>query len=128
MSLNLHKDVNYHAWAVPMSGVDKTADQLQSYHQEGGTLLVFSVVLLSLEGQFRRLLVSDCHVVSGKALIKGSFQMSQSEPKRCSWYMEEGQELSMTCVARAAQRLLLQLMTATYGFQLGGTLKSTPPC
>ena len=26
-------------------GVGKTADQFQSYHQEGGTLLVFSVVL-----------------------------------------------------------------------------------
>ena len=34
----------------------------------------------------------------------------------------------MTCVAQAAQRLPLQLMTANYGFQLGGTLKATPPC
>ena len=39
----------------------------------------------------------------------------------------ETQELSMTCVTQAVQRLLLQLMTATYGFQLGGTLEATPP-
>ena len=30
-------------------GVGKTADQFQSYHQEGGTLLVFSVVMPCLE-------------------------------------------------------------------------------
>ena len=38
-------------------GVGKTADQFQSYHQEGGTLLVFSVVLPCLEGQLRLLIV-----------------------------------------------------------------------
>jgi hypothetical protein len=40
----------------------------------------------------------------------------------------EIQELSMTCLAQAAQVLLLQWMTATYGFQLGGTLTAMPPC
>ena len=36
-----------------------------------------------------------------------------------TWVGIEIQELSMACVAQDAQRLLLQLMTATYGFQLG---------
>ena len=41
----------------------------------------------------------------------------------------EIQELSMTCITQATQRLLLlQLMTATYGFQFRGTLKATLPC
>ena len=64
-------------------GVGKTADEFQSYHQEGSTLLVLSVVLPCLEGQFRRLLVSTLLRVSGRALIKGSFQTSQRELKRC---------------------------------------------
>jgi hypothetical protein len=38
----------------------------------------------------------------------------------------EIQKLSMTCLAQAAQGM--QWMTATYGFQLGGTLTATPPC
>ena len=64
--------------------------------------------------------------------------LSSREVSRCLWVNQsdvvrtwggtEIQELSMTCVALAAQRLLLQLMTATYGFQLGGTLKAMPPC
>ena len=53
--------------------------------------------------------------------------MNQSDVVR-TWGDTEIQELSRTCVAQAAQRLLLQLMTATCGFQLGGTLKATPPC
>jgi len=40
----------------------------------------------------------------------------------------EIQELSMTCLAQASQGLLLQQMTVTYRFQLGGTLTATPPC
>ena len=52
--------------------------------------------------------------------------MNQSDVLR-TWGGTEIQELSMTCVAQAAQSLLLQLLTATYGFQLGGTLKATPP-
>ena len=39
-------------------GVGKIADLFQSYHQEGGTLLVLSVVLPCLEGQLRLLIVS----------------------------------------------------------------------
>ena len=64
--------------------------------------------------------------------------LSSREVSRCllinksdvvrTWGGTEIQELSIRCVAQAAQRLLLQLMTATYGFQLGGTLKATPPC
>ena len=69
-------------------GVGKTADQFQSYHEEGRTLLVLSVDLPCLEGQFRRLIVSHCYVVSGWALIKGIFQTSQNEPKRCCSDME----------------------------------------
>ena len=34
----------------------------------------------------------------------------------------------MTCIAQAAQRQLLQFMTTTYGFQFGGTPRTTPPC
>ena len=41
------------------------------------------------------------------------------------WGGTEIHELSMACVAQAAQKLLLQLMTATYGFQLEATLKAT---
>ena len=52
--------------------------------------------------------------------------MNQSDVVR-TWRGTEIQELSMTCVAQAAQRLLL-LTIATYGFQLGETLKATPPC
>ena len=33
----------------------------------------------------------------------------------------------MTCIDQAVQRQLLQMMTANYGFQIGGTLKATPP-
>ena len=61
----------------------KTADQFQSYHQDGGTLLVLSVVLPCLEDQFRCLLVSALLRCAGMALINGSFQKSQREPKGC---------------------------------------------
>ena len=44
------------------------------------------------------------------------------------WGDTEIQELSITWVAQAAQRLILQFMTATYGFQLGGILKAMPSC
>ena len=64
-------------------GVSKTADHFQSYHQEGGTLLVFSVVLPCLEDQLRRFSCPHCYIVSGRVLVKGSFQTSQNEPKRC---------------------------------------------
>ena len=63
-------------------GVGKTGDQFQSYHQEGGTLLEFSIVLPCLEGQLRRLIESAL-LRCVRVLIKGSFQTSQNEPKRC---------------------------------------------
>ena len=59
--------------------------------------------------------------------VSRRLRMNQSDVFR-TWGDAEIQELSMACVAQAAQKLLLQLMTATYGFQLGGTLKATPPC
>ena len=58
MSLNLHKDVTTMHEQCLCDGVGKTADQFQSYDQEEGTLLMLSVVLPCLEGQFRRLLIS----------------------------------------------------------------------
>ena len=70
-------------------GVDKTADQFQSYHQEGGTLLVLSIVLPFLEGQFRRLFVSELLRCVRQGSHQGNFQMSQTEPKRCCSDMEE---------------------------------------
>ena len=54
-------------------GVSKTADQFQSYHQEGGTLLVFSVVLTRLEGQLRRLNVSALLRCVRKGSHQGKF-------------------------------------------------------
>ena len=54
-------------------GVGKTADQFQSYHQEGGTLLMLSVVLPCLEGQFRRLLESALLRCVRKGFHQGKF-------------------------------------------------------
>ena len=62
----------------------KTADQFQSYHQEGGTLLVLSVVLPCLESQFRRLLISALLRCVRKGSHQRKFPDSQSEPKPCS--------------------------------------------
>ena len=59
--------------------------------------------------------------------VSRRFRMNQSYVVR-TWGGTEVQELLMTCVAQAAQKLLLQVMTATYRFQLGETLKTTPPC
>ena len=70
-------------------GVGKTADQFQSYDQEGGTLLVLSVVLPCLQGQFRRLFVSELLRCVRQGSHQGNFQMSQTEPKRCCSDMEE---------------------------------------
>ena len=64
-------------------GVGKTADRFQSFHQKGGTLLVFSVVLPCLEGQLRLFSCPHCYVVTGRALIKGCFKRSQNQTKRC---------------------------------------------
>ena len=99
--------------------VCKTAYQFQSYHQEEGALLVLSVVLPYLECQFRHLVVS-----------REVLQTSQSEPKRCCSDMGRYRDTGTVDDMRRSdrQRLLLQLMTATYRFQLGGTLKATPPC
>ena len=112
-------------------GVGKTADQFQSYHQEGGTLLLLSVVLRCLESQFRHLLVSALLRYVRKGPHKGNFP-DVSEWTKAMLFGHGGgteiQELSMTCVVQIAQRLLLQLITATYGFQLGVTMQTTPPC
>ena len=111
--------------------MDKTADQFQSFHLEGGTLLVLSVVVPCLEGEFRRFFVSALLRCVRKGSHQGKFP-DVSEWTKAMLFGHGGgteiQELSMTCVAQAAQKLLLQLMTATYGFQLGRTLKATPPC
>ena len=87
-----------------------------SYHQEGGKLLVFSVVLSCLEGQLRPLFMSAFVTLCQEGLTSREvfrrLRMNQSDVIR-TWGGTEIQELSMTCVAQAAQRLLLQLMTAT---------------
>ena len=83
-----------------------------------------------LEGQFRLLIVSALLHCVRKGSHQGKFpdiRMNQSDVVQ-TWRGTEIQELLMTCIAQAAQRLLLQLMTVTYGFQLRGTLKVTPPC
>ena len=111
--------------------VGKTADQFQSYHQEGATLLMLSIVLPCLDGQFRHLLVSALLHCVRKGSNQGKFPDVSEWTKATLFAHGRGteiQELSMTCVPQAAQRLLLQLMTATYGFQLGVTLKAMPPC
>ena len=59
-------------------GVGKTADQFQSYHQEGGTFLMLSVVMPCLEGQFRRFLVSTLL----RCVRKGSHQGTVEEMHR----------------------------------------------
>ena len=59
--------------------------------------------------------------------VSRRLRMNQSDVVRI-WGCAEIEELSITCVAQAVQRLLLQLMTATCGFQLGGILKATPSC
>ena len=51
-------------------GVGKTGDHFQSYHQEGDTLLVLSVVLPWLEGHFWCLFVSTLL----RCVRKGSYQ------------------------------------------------------
>ena len=58
--------------------------------------------------------------------VSNRLRVNESDVVR-TWGGTEIQELSMTCVAQAVQRQLLLLMTATYGFQLGGTLKAMPP-
>ena len=91
---------------------------------------MFSVVLPFLEGQLRLLIVSAllrCQEGLSSREVSRLLRMNQSDVVR-TWGGTEIQELSMTCVAQAVQRLLLELMTATYGFQLEGTLKATPPC
>ena len=132
MSLNLHKDVNNHAWAVLCDGVGKTADQFQSYHQEGGwyTSHVFcsSAMPRRSIATFDRIrIVTLCQEGLSSREVSRRLRMNQSDIVR-TWGGTEIQEPPMTCVAQAAQRLLLQLMTATYEFNLGGTLKATPPC
>ena len=54
-------------------GVGKTADQFQLYLQEGGTVLVFSVVLPCLEGQLRLLIVSALLRYVRKGSHQGKF-------------------------------------------------------
>ena len=56
--------------------------------------------------------------------VSRRLKMNQSDVV-WTWGGTEIQKLSMTCVA---QRLLLQLMTTMYEFQLGRTLKAMPPC
>ena len=121
MSLNLHKDVNNHACAVPMGRRGKTANQIQSYHQEGDTLLVLSVVLPCLEGQFGRLLVSALLLCVWKGSHQEKFP-DVSDLAKAMLFAQDGgtdiKQLSMTGVAQATQRLLLQLMTVLTDFSL----------
>ena len=89
------------------------------------------VVLPCLEGKFRRLLVSTLLRCVRKGSHQGKFP-EVSEWTKAKLFGHGGgteiQELSMTCIAQAGQRMLLQLMTATSEFMLGGTLKAMPPC
>ena len=72
-------------------------------------------------------IVTLCQEGLSSREVSRRLRMNQSDVVR-TWEDTEIQELSMTCVTQAAQRLLLQLLTVTYRFQLGGTLKATPPC
>ena len=72
-------------------------------------------------------IVTLCQEGLSSREVSRRLRMNQSNVVR-TWGGTEIQKLSMTCIAHAAQRLLLQLMTTTYGFQLGGTLKAMPPC
>ena len=103
----------------------KTADQFQSCHQEGGTLLC----VVSSSAMLRRLIPTFAHIRIVMLCQKGL--SSREVSRRLSVNHGGGteiQELSMICVAQATQRLLLQLMTATCGFQLGGIMKAMPQC
>ena len=57
----------------PCDGVGETADQFQSFHQEGDKLLVFSAVLPCLEGQLRLLIVSALLRCVRKGSHRGKF-------------------------------------------------------
>ena len=72
-------------------------------------------------------IVTLCQVGLSSREVSRRLRENQSDVVR-TWGGTEIQELSVTCVAQATQRPLLQLMTATNGFQHGGTLKATPPC
>ena len=59
--------------------------------------------------------------------VSKRLRMNQSDVVR-TWGGTEIQELSMTCVAQAAQKATTAVDDRSYGFQLGGTLKAMPPC
>ena len=105
-------------------------DQFQSYHQEGGTFLM-SVVLAMPRRPIPMFVLIRIVMLSQEGLslreVSRHLRVNQSNVVR-TWGGTEIQELLMTCIAQATQGLLLQLMTATYGFQLRGTLKATSPC
>ena len=111
--------------------VDKTGDQFQSYPP--GRRYTSRVVCSSAMPRrpipmFARIrIVTLCQEGLLSKEVSRRLRVNWIDVVR-TWWGTEIQELLMTCVAQAAQRLLLQLMTAPYGFQLGGTLKAMPPC
>ena len=79
----------------------KTADQFQSYHQERGTLLVLSVVLPCLEGQFRHLLISAllcCQEGLSSREVSRYFRLNKSDVVQ-TWrrYRDTGAVDDMHC-------------------------------
>ena len=67
-------------------GVSMTAYHFQSYHQEGGTLLVLSVVLPYLEGKLRLLIVSVLLRYIRKGSHQGKFpDVSERTKAMCSY-------------------------------------------
>ena len=107
-----------------LDGGSTTVDQFQSFHQEGDTLLVLSVVLPCL-GQYRSSIASAlllCQEGLSTRDVSRRLGVNQSDVAR-TWrrYRDTGTVDDMP-------RSGMQWMTATYGFQLGGTLTATPPC
>ena len=92
---------------------------------------MLSVVVPCVEGQYRSSIASALLLCVKKGFQQGMFPGVTELNKAMLFGYGGGteiQELSMTCLAQAAQGLLLQWMTANYGFQPGGTLTATPPC
>lgn len=56
-----------------LDGGGTTADQFQSFHQEEGTLLMLSVVLPCLEGQYRSSIASALLLCVKKGCQQGKF-------------------------------------------------------
>ena len=129
MSLNLQKDVNNHAWAVPMrrSGYDRRSVPVIPPGRRYTSCVVFSSAMprRPIPTFACICVVTLCQEALSSREVSRRLRVYKSDVR--TWGGTEIQELS-TCIAQDSQRLLLQLMTATYRFQLGGTLKATPPC